>query len=55
MTEIIIRPLTESDISTADRICRLAFGNFLNLQDAMQFLGDADHIRTRFRDNPFLL
>jgi hypothetical protein len=49
MTEIIVRRLTESDISTADRIYRLAFGIFVGLHDPMQFSEDADSIRTRFR------
>jgi hypothetical protein len=41
-----------SDISTADRIYRLAFGTFVGLHDPMQFSGDADTIRTRFRADP---
>jgi predicted N-acetyltransferase YhbS len=50
--EIIIRPLTENDIPITDRIFRLAFGTFLGLHDPMQFFGDADFIRTRFRADP---
>ena len=42
MTEIIVHRLTENDISTADRICRLAFGTFVGMHDLMQFFGDAD-------------
>jgi GNAT superfamily N-acetyltransferase len=52
MTEIIVRPLTENDIPTADRICRLAFGTVIGLHDPMQFFGDRDPIRTRFRADP---
>src|SRR5215469_6955432 len=52
MTEIIVRQLTENDVSTADRIYRLAFGTFVGLHDPMQFSGDADPIRTRFRADP---
>ena len=52
MTEIIVRRLTENDISTAERIYRLAFGNFVGLHDPIQFSGDADPIRTRFRADP---
>ena len=42
MTEIIVRPLTENDIPTADRICRVAFGTVIGLHDPMQFFGDRD-------------
>jgi predicted N-acetyltransferase YhbS len=52
MTEIVVRRLTENDISTADRIFRLAFGTFVGMHDPMQFSGDADPIRTRFRADP---
>jgi hypothetical protein len=44
MTEIVVRQLTENDISTADRIRRLAFGTFVGLHDPMQFFRDADPI-----------
>jgi len=30
----------------------LAFGTFVGLHDPMQFSGDADPIRTRFRTDP---
>jgi hypothetical protein len=33
VTDIVIRPLRESDIEAADRICRLAFGTFIGLQE----------------------
>ena len=57
MTEIVVRPLTENDIPTADRIFRLAFGAVIGLNDpsmaaSNQFFGDADPIRTRFRADP---
>jgi predicted N-acetyltransferase YhbS len=52
VTDIVIRPLRESDIPAADRICRLAFGTFIGLQDPLQFFGDADYIRTRLRADP---
>jgi predicted N-acetyltransferase YhbS len=52
VTDTVIRPLRESDIQTADRILRLAFGTFLGLQDPLQFFGDADYIRTRLRADP---
>ncbi len=52
MTDILIRPLRESDISKADHVFRLAFGTFIGLQDPLTFFGDADFIRTRFMANP---
>jgi GNAT superfamily N-acetyltransferase len=47
-----IHPLHESDIDSADRIFRLAFGTFLGLPDPTTFAGDADLVRTRFRADP---
>lgn len=47
-----IRPLQQSDLPTADRILRLAFGTFMGLPDPMTFFGDADIVRTRFLANP---
>ena len=52
MTNTLIRPLRESDISKADHVFRLAFGTFIGLQDPLTFFGDADFIRTRFMANP---
>ncbi|TAJ16230.1 MAG: GNAT family N-acetyltransferase [Planctomycetota bacterium] len=49
---IAIRPLPERDLDAADRIFRLAFGTFLGLPDPLQFAGDADFLRTRWRANP---
>ena len=46
------RPLTEADLSSADRIFRLAFGTFLGLPDPESFAGDADCIATRWRADP---
>lgn len=51
-TEIIIRPLTESDVAAADRIMRLAFGTFLGMPDPIQFMGDTDFARTRWKADP---
>jgi len=48
-TDIVVRPLRESDLTAADRICRLAFGTFVGLPDPMTFFGDADYVRTRWR------
>ena len=52
MTDTLIRPLRESDISKADHIFRLASGTFIGLQDPLTFFGDAGFIRTRFMANP---
>jgi predicted N-acetyltransferase YhbS len=48
----IVRPLRASDLDDADRIFRLAFGTFVGLPDPMQFAGDSDWIRSRFRTDP---
>jgi hypothetical protein len=52
LTDILIRPLSESELSKADHIFRLAFGTFIGLQDPLTFFGDAHYIRTRFMANP---
>ncbi len=49
---VTIRSLREEDLLEADRIVRLAFGTFLGLPDPMQFMGDADYVRTRWRADP---
>lgn len=49
---ITIRPLQENDLTTADRIFRLAFGTFLGLPDPITFFGDADYVRTRWLADP---
>jgi GNAT superfamily N-acetyltransferase len=50
--EVTIRPLREDELAEADRIVRLAFGTFLGMPDPLQFMGDADYARTRWRANP---
>lgn len=40
------------DLEDADRIMRLAFGAYLGLAQPLDFLGDADFVRSRFRANP---
>ena len=49
---ISIRRLEQSDLPTADRIFRQAFGTFLGLPDPLSFTGDADIVSTRWRANP---
>ncbi len=44
-----IRPVREADLDACDRIFRLAFGTFLGMPDPLQFAGDTDYIRTRWR------
>ncbi|MBI2804269.1 MAG: GNAT family N-acetyltransferase [Planctomycetes bacterium] len=51
-SRITVRQLREDDLPSADRIFRLAFGTFLGLPDPLQFFGDADYVRTRWRANP---
>jgi predicted N-acetyltransferase YhbS len=50
--DVTVRPLREEDLPAADRILRLAFGTFLKMPDPMQFMGDADYVRTRWRADP---
>jgi hypothetical protein len=50
--EVRIRPIQERDLSEADRIVRLAFGTFLNVQDPMSVFGDSDFAHTRYRAAP---
>jgi predicted N-acetyltransferase YhbS len=49
---VIVRPLQEADLPAAHRIFRLAFGTFNGLPDPLQFGGDVDKIRTRWRADP---
>jgi predicted N-acetyltransferase YhbS len=52
MSGVVIRPMVERDLDAADTIFRLAFGTFLRLPDPMQFAGDSDWIRGRWRADP---
>jgi len=49
---INVRPLQETELSTADTIMRLAFGTFIGLPEPMSFMGDAAYIRNRWLANP---
>jgi GNAT superfamily N-acetyltransferase len=51
-SDITIRLLKDTDLSTADTVMRLAFGTFLGLPNPMAFMGDAAYVRTRWRANP---
>ncbi|HXC33596.1 MAG TPA: GNAT family N-acetyltransferase [Verrucomicrobiae bacterium] len=50
--DVTVRLLREADLPAADRIMRLAFGTFIGLPDPLQFMGDADYVRTRWRADP---
>jgi predicted N-acetyltransferase YhbS len=52
MTDVVVRPMVEGDLAAADTIFRLAFGTYLHLPDPMQFAGDSDWIRGRWRADP---
>ncbi len=49
---IDIRALQERDLSTADRIMRVAFGTFVGVPDPTTFMGVSDYVRTRWRTDP---
>lgn len=51
-SDIIVRPLRETELSAADSIMRLAFGTFIGLPDPMAFMGDAAYVRNRWLANP---
>lgn len=51
-SDIIVRPLQETDLSNADTIMRLAFGTFIGLPDPMTFMGDAAYVRNRWLADP---
>ena len=44
--------MVAEDLEDADRVMRLAFGTHLDLLEPLDFLGDADFVRSRFRANP---
>jgi GNAT superfamily N-acetyltransferase len=51
-TKVLVGPLQATDLSEADRIFRLAFGTFLRIPEPMEFAGDADFVRTRWKADP---
>ena len=50
--DITVRPLQESDLTTADHIMRVAFGTFIGLPEPAAFMGDAGYVRTRWLADP---
>ena len=51
-TGVHVRPLAAEDLDEADRICRVAFGTFLQVPEPETFLGDAELVRTRWKADP---
>ena len=51
-SDVIIRPLRQTELSRADSIMRLAFGTFIGLPDPMAFMGDAAYVRNRWFADP---
>ena len=51
-TGVHVRPLAAEDLDEADRICRVAFGTFLQVPEPETFFGDAELVRTRWRADP---
>ena len=49
---IDVRPMEARDLAAADQVFRLAFGTEFHLPDPLQFFGDADLLRPRWRTNP---
>jgi len=52
MSDVLIRPMTESDLDAASRVLRRAFASFLGIPDPETQMGDADYVRTRWRATP---
>jgi predicted N-acetyltransferase YhbS len=50
--DIAIRPLRESDLPTAERTCRLAFGTAVGAPEPETFWADRDYVRSRWRADP---
>jgi len=49
---IVVRQLSESDLSAADQVFRLAFGTFLGLPDPATTWADVNYVHTRWRADP---
>jgi GNAT superfamily N-acetyltransferase len=49
---VIVRALSEKDLSEAKRIFHVAFGTFLGLPNPMEFCADRDYVRTRYIADP---
>ena len=51
-TDVHVRQMQESDLESADRVMRLAFGTFLGLPDPLAFMGDGAYVRPRWNTDP---
>lgn len=51
MSEVTVRNMRESDFDDAARICRVAFGTFLNLPNS-ETPADREYVSTRWRADP---
>jgi hypothetical protein len=49
---ILIEPLREEDLSTADAILRWAFGKLFGLHNVAEIFGDVEYVRTRWAAAP---
>lgn len=51
-TDVVVRPLLETELSQADQMVRVAFGTFLGMPDPSTFMGDANYAHTRWKADP---
>jgi ribosomal protein S18 acetylase RimI-like enzyme len=51
-TGVGVRPLQESDLTSAESIFRFAFGTFLRAPQPETFWADRDYVRSRWRSDP---
>jgi GNAT superfamily N-acetyltransferase len=47
--DVVVRPLRETDLPAAARICRVAFGTFLGTPEPENFWTDRDYVHGRWR------
>ncbi|MEO7086190.1 MAG: GNAT family N-acetyltransferase [Gemmatimonadaceae bacterium] len=51
-SSVIVRGMTEDDLTDADRIMRQAFGTYLGMPDPLAFMGDAAYVSHRWHADP---
>ncbi len=51
-SDVVIRPLRESELDAADRVMKVAFGTFVGLPEPAAFLGDGRYVHHRFKVDP---
>jgi GNAT superfamily N-acetyltransferase len=51
-SDVVVRPLRESELRSADEVMRVAFGTFLGVPEPRTFMGDAAFVQSRWRSNP---